>query len=442
MGYYSIEKKLKTAEIGTVLPWSGDAASSLRGYEIDTRTGIPDGWLICDGRQETARNYPLLAQVLGTTYGGSIIGAFPDYNPVDVFNIPNIQSRHLADYDTTYLPADAQVQTAITPLMGANTDNSVDVTPDETANINFSVAAANNLVGKSTGLTLEDPSYFKLFYTVNRKLGQNHTPGHSHGSGYETCINDASPLAELFQQPIPSFEGNGQRVLGWSGRDGEPVDFASYQEFSTNPPAEANQCSAFVVPGGGGYKTGYGILLGALSTACDGAGGGCGEYYLFTAASGPGGPGTARHSIISNDAANPAHVFTDGPKTYSNASIAGQPMAQGYVPIRASNYPFTRNGTGNSRNWSNLNSQSANVTYATTLNHNNDQWATNDTPGGHNHGAFEVTMNRGGMRPPKTVYHNDVQTHTIAPQNQPNAFTMNITADTPSLNILYIIRAY
>jgi len=427
MAYYSIEKKLKTAEIGTILPWAGDATSSLRGWEQTSRTGIPDGWIICDGRQETATNYPLLAQALGTTYGGSITGSFPNYNPADVFNIPNIQSRHLADYDTSYLPNDAEVQAAITPLMGANTDNSVDNTPSLSANVNFAVAASNTLVGKTTGLNLEDPTYFKLFYTVNRKLGQNHTPSHSHGGDYESVVFDGGP-AELFQRGSPNFESNGQRVLGWRGTGDEvsSVDFLGVVPLNgAQYVALQNDCSVFDQR-----------LIQTAQTRCGGLGDGCADYWLFNVAD----EGQLRYSIVDN--AGTSHVFTDGPKTFSTTAVANQPMDTGYIPLKANTYPFTRAGTGFAKNWSNLNPLGPDVTFATTMNHNFDQWANNDLPSGHNHGGFEVTMNKAGLRPPKTVYHNDVSTHNITPQNVPNALTMNINADTPSINILYIIRAF
>ena len=116
-------------------------------------------------------------------------------------------------------------------------------------------------------------------------------------------------------------------------------------------------------------------------------------------------------------------------------------METGYFPPKSSQYPYLRSGTGSGRNWSNLNQGVIDVTYATTINHNYDQWSTK-YPLVHEHGAIEFTMNKGNLKPPVTVYHNDVQTHNLTPQNIPNALVMNVTAETPSMNILYIIRAY
>jgi hypothetical protein len=383
MAYYNIAKTLKTAEIGTILPWAGDAASSLSGWENQTRVGIPDGWIICDGGEKACASYPLLAKALGTTYGGLIGGTYPDYLLTDTFKLPNIQGRHLADYDTAYLPFDTEVQTAISPLMGTDTDNSVDVTPTVSADINFQVAASNNLVGKSTGLELSDPTYFRLFYTVSRKLGQNHTPIHDHGGGY-TSVEPIGPPAELYQTPTPLYEINGKGINGSRGNGKEA--------------------------------------------------GNTGDTS-----------GSLRHTIYEFNIET--HPVTDTFRLFNNAEVGPQdhPMHQGYTPVKASNYPYIRNGTGNFKNWSaNLtqNPDASNKTYPVTFNHNFDDWANSDFPTGHNHGSFDVIMNKGGMKPPKTIYHNDVQTSNITPQNVANALTMNVDADTPSLNILYIIRAY
>jgi microcystin-dependent protein len=44
----------------------------------------PDSWLFCDGRSLNIGDYPLLFQLIGTTYGG---------DGTSTFNIPDLQSR-------------------------------------------------------------------------------------------------------------------------------------------------------------------------------------------------------------------------------------------------------------------------------------------------------------------------------------------------------------
>lgn len=378
MAFYNTVKNLKSATVGTILPWGGDGASSKNGYENSTDLGLPKGWLICNGAQLQAKTYPLLTNKIGTTYGGSITGTYPDYNDLDYIVLPNLSNRHLADYKTSYLPSDSQVQTAISSKLGDNTDVSTSNTYSSNANLDFSLTASNNLVGKTTNVTLDDPNYFKLFYTVSRKLGQNHTPIHDHGGGYPS-IEGTGVYAELYQTPSPNYEANGKRVNGYRG-NGSP---------------ENNS---------------------------------------------PDTQGQLRFSVFEDN--TESHVLTDGPKSYSGSSICGHPFDTGYIPLKSSQYPYTRTGNGIYKNWSNLNAQSTNVTYATTFNHNYDQWSSNPLPGGHNHGAFDITMNKGSLKAPKTIFHNDVQTHTATPQNLNSALTMTVDVNTPSMNIIYIIKAF
>lgn len=378
MAYYSTAKNLKSSEVGAILPWSGDTSSSKNGYENPGNIGIPNGWLVCNGATLTAKDYPLLARAIGTTYGGTITGSYPDYNDLDSFLIPNLSQKHLADYTASYLPADAEVQAAISPKLGNDTDQLTSNSYTSNANINFTVTASNTLVGKTTGITLDDPAYFKLFYTVSRKLGQKHTPLHGHGNDYPS-IEPGGVWAELYQTPSPNYEVNGKSIRGLRGN---------------GTPESGN----------------------------------------------PDNAGQLRFSVYEDN--TESHILTDGPKSYNSNYVCDHPMDTGYIPLKSSVYPNTRTGTGTYKNWSNLNPSGVNVTHATTYNHNYDQWSNNPLPGGHNHGSFDVVMNKGSLKPPTTVFHNDIQTYNIAPQNLNNALSMTVDVNTPTMNMLYIIKAY
>ena len=65
--YYSSIKSMRTAKVGTILPWGGD------GNEGFLSSNLPKGWIICDGTTHPAKDYPLLASVIGDTYGGSML---------------------------------------------------------------------------------------------------------------------------------------------------------------------------------------------------------------------------------------------------------------------------------------------------------------------------------------------------------------------------------
>ena len=53
---------MKTARIGTILPWGGD------GNEGFTASNIPKGWKVCDGQVANAVDYPLLFSEIGNTF--------------------------------------------------------------------------------------------------------------------------------------------------------------------------------------------------------------------------------------------------------------------------------------------------------------------------------------------------------------------------------------
>ena len=51
---YETQKKMRAAQVGTIMPWVGDNASK------------PDGWLECNGQTIEATDYPILASVIGS----------------------------------------------------------------------------------------------------------------------------------------------------------------------------------------------------------------------------------------------------------------------------------------------------------------------------------------------------------------------------------------
>ena len=59
--YYDSIKSMKTAKIGTILPWGGDGGNGF------LASNIPKGWIVCDGSTKDAKDYPLLASILGDT---------------------------------------------------------------------------------------------------------------------------------------------------------------------------------------------------------------------------------------------------------------------------------------------------------------------------------------------------------------------------------------
>ena len=89
--FYSSIKTMKSARIGTIMPWAGD------GNEGFTVSNLPKGWIVCDGQLKDAIDFPLLASELGKTYGGDIQGVFPNYS--GQFKLPSIGNKVLIDLE-------------------------------------------------------------------------------------------------------------------------------------------------------------------------------------------------------------------------------------------------------------------------------------------------------------------------------------------------------
>ena len=100
---------MRGSAIGTILPWTGDQAS------------VPDGWLQCNGQTLEALNFPILASILGNTYGptnGLNNRVYPNYIDGDQFTLPQLNTRLLADYEESYVSV-AALQAGQTYLSGA-----------------------------------------------------------------------------------------------------------------------------------------------------------------------------------------------------------------------------------------------------------------------------------------------------------------------------------
>lgn len=53
------------------------------------------GYLEMRGQYLRASEFPELARMLGTTYGGTITGTYPSYNSTDIFRLPNLYAKRL-----------------------------------------------------------------------------------------------------------------------------------------------------------------------------------------------------------------------------------------------------------------------------------------------------------------------------------------------------------
>jgi len=89
MPSYTAIRTMKGLPIGSVQPWTGDLGD------------IPKGWLLANGAELEASQYPLLARILKDTYGGvNFTGEFPTYS--GTFRLPPTNQKGLADIDAEY----------------------------------------------------------------------------------------------------------------------------------------------------------------------------------------------------------------------------------------------------------------------------------------------------------------------------------------------------
>ena len=195
--YYNSIKTMKTARIGTILPWGGD------GSQGNTAANIPKGWEVCDGQQADANEYPLLFSEIGITYGGTGAGDFPNYT--GFFYFPKLTNRVMVDLEPEYLDdvkyqyGQGDVKNVVVDAVGTKfgdfisgfgRDKVIKNSWSANADIDFSLSDPNlKLSGKITNMRITDPDFSATITTLNRKLGINHTPGHSHPGNFDSATS-------------------------------------------------------------------------------------------------------------------------------------------------------------------------------------------------------------------------------------------------------------
>ena len=99
MADYNLIRTMKAMPIGSVMPWTGQL------------TQIPKGWLLCNGSELSASDYPLLSRVLRDSYGGGNFGGeFPNYQ--GTFRLPGINQKCLADITLDHFNSDSNLRPA------------------------------------------------------------------------------------------------------------------------------------------------------------------------------------------------------------------------------------------------------------------------------------------------------------------------------------------
>ncbi len=386
------------------MPWCGISSS---GVNPDN---VPPGWMVCDGRALRADEYPLLALTIGNTYGPvpdsttvgtvGITGTYPNYTEDDIFYLPNFSQRALIDLEGN------QLATSDLNVVGQYiTENGIDATPPTLipayVDINFSIEASNTLSGRITGITMNDPVYFDTFYTIPRKLGIDHTPLHTHSRSDTVTYNSAEP-------------------------DGRYIDVFSAGNAET---ASGNWTTA-TATGSGDNETTADVIS----------------------------PGTYNVTFYDPDASS--LVTTDQFRSFNTDQSVIPLVATRTIPSYANTNTYTDDGAGITsvqqtavtgsipvpgtyQGYKNYYGTISNTvpTYATTLNHNAEDFASNSLAS-HNHFTVDLTMTKGQLGISTTTLVNNVSTGTVAPVSVDKALNITVNPNTPSQTIIYIIRVY
>jgi len=393
MAFYNRLKTMKSAPVGTIMPWSGQSSDG------DLPNNIPTGWIVCDGRTFPANTFPLLASMIGNTYGptdSAIVGNFPDFDEGDVFRVPNLNGRAMVDIEKSYLQqtkyqfGQPDAEAAIGDLIS---EDGTGVTPptiySADTDLQFQLDPVDTMAGKIQNITLNDPTWSKTYYTLGRKLGIDHTPAHRHAGAYTTARPDGR-YVEVFQSPISPAAGqyesaNLNGIGGTDTRDIWEFGFGDMTYYDENSLVLTNESKTFTqdaipVPGSSRQINAIPAWTDAFA-----------DSYNYN------------HYMKQVTGVFPPPTSVFGRPNYANGDVS--------------------------------------TTYPTNLSHLGEDF-TDSLVGSHNHFSFDVSMNIGGLRIPPNIAVNNVQSYTVNVSDIPDALNILMDNQTPSQTIVMIIRAY
>ncbi len=434
MPSYNRIKASKASPIGTIMPWTGSTSESALSPDA-----IPRGWIVCNGSQLRARDYPVLAQVLGNLYGPvveagqpfvGITNSYPNYNDDDVFNLPLLNQQVLIDLESNLLSGqELSIFGEFVSLNGFEGQQPVSNVLSY-IDAQFTTNVEAELSGKIKGITIEEPSYFDTIRTINRKLGVEHTAAHTH----PRPENSVYPSVELAGSYLGLFEAGTFEV-----QDGEYKTGSDKGLTSTEPLADSFN------PGTISW-TAYDPQATSLVE--------CNNHQHF------GNASDLIPLVPSQDRVVSSYGYTEE-YTDDNSCVAAtpqQPAVTAPFPppgtyLGARNFyvseqvPLARRGSGvvppptDVQDYYGAVGVGRDYPYPTTLSHNGDAF-TSSSLGSHNHFTIDISMTKGQMNIPTTLLINNMTTGNVEPINVNRALSVQVNPNTPSLVTLYIIRAY
>ena len=206
--YYNNTKFNKGYPVGSIVPWTGESGA------------IPKGWVSCNGNPVSKETYPMLYKVIGLAYGGTESGTD--------FNLPNINNGSSGILDITkqmhgYLNNTARPSEP-DPLPGLNDMHAPDkeILADDVfwaevqegddgnrpgtaqTNYNSTIDVVGELNRVQTLSAIYDQvvfnpgEVFKTLIPSNRRLSDVHMPSHNHG--FTTTAEGGGGIAPFITQ--------------------------------------------------------------------------------------------------------------------------------------------------------------------------------------------------------------------------------------------------
>jgi microcystin-dependent protein len=443
MANYGAIKTMKGAAIGTIMPWTGDI------------TRIPKGWVICNGKNLLAKDYPLLAQCIGNTYGGSVGFTTNDFpwalDPVTTFTLPDINQKALTNTDLGYFAGGAvgainpdidtaQAAIAVGAFVGANSDNGAPNRIDDAyADIVFSYTPENDFNGAIDNATFNPGVGSKTIFTGPRKLGRRHVPIHTHPTD------------------VPSIGGINRNQPGAGVSCSREVTYNFQKAGSDDAFGSLSQIAVeIVMPGGTGFGNGTpGIMLGNIDSENPGPNLiprnviSHGISNWIGSLDGPDVPDPLLQP--SNDA---VHTRRFNPSDTAPYGLGGSNIDTEHRNYDDSNFtdPDTGLVGGPGANGGDGVNPDIHIPYEVFFNHSGIDFTKTvpaaagqpqDRIDAHDHTTFQINYDRtnSSLRMPATITINDVQSN-VTPNNIPDALNITTTIPTPKLLVVYVIRAY
>jgi microcystin-dependent protein len=196
MTAYNLVRTAEAQPIGSVVPWVGSL------------TKIPKGWLLCNGAELNATDYPLLARILKDTYGGNAFsGVFPNYS--GTFKLPSINQKALADISVSYFSSNTLTQPTInvdTPAAAAVVSQYIgtegDLGPPQTiyatTDLNFSFTPDPD--GTITAFTFVGTAPTATSSTLYSNVPATTTTGSGSGAFFNVVKNTNNTYSVILKQ--------------------------------------------------------------------------------------------------------------------------------------------------------------------------------------------------------------------------------------------------